>query len=159
MVPREVCTHFATHTFSETFQFLLRLWLWAVRGLTPICNRTCDNYLLPISPRSSKVAKERASREHLAGSRRKHVWDSDVNIFCTVSTAIPTVEYLYPFHSNCSAVIDGKPGWRFWLCGTQGTSPGTSIYNSVNALCCWKLRLMNDASSTNVGNSVLTPSW
>ena len=156
MVPREVCTHFATHTFSETIQFLLWLWLWAVRGLTPICNRTCDNYLLPISPRSSKVAKEKASREHLAGSRRKHVWDSDVNIFCTVSTAIPTVEYLYPFHSNCSAVIDGKPGWRFWLCVTLVP---VTIYLSVNALCCWKLRLMNDASSTNVGNSVLTPSW
>ena len=36
-------------------------------------NLTCDDYMLPISARSSKVAEERASSEHLIGRSRKLV--------------------------------------------------------------------------------------
>ena len=66
--------------------------------------------MLPISSRSSKLAKERTSREHLAGRGGELVCDADINVFCPVSTAVISVEDLHPFDCDCGAIIDGKPG-------------------------------------------------
>ena len=73
-------------------------------------NVTCDDYMLPIGSRSSKVAKEITSREHLAGRSRKVVCDADINVFRSVSTAVISVEDLHPFDCDWSAIVNCKPG-------------------------------------------------
>ena len=73
-------------------------------------NVTCDDYMLPIGSRSSKVAKERTSREHLAGRGREVVCDADINVVSPPSTATISVEDLHPFDCDRSAVVNGKPG-------------------------------------------------
>ena len=72
-------------------------------------NVTCDDYMLPIGSRSSEVAKERTSREHLAGRSRELVRDAHINVFCSVATAVISVEDLHPFDGDRSAVVDCKP--------------------------------------------------
>ena len=72
-------------------------------------NVTCDDYMLPIGSRSSKLAKERTSRKHLAGRGGELVCDADINVFCPVSTAVISVEDLHPFDGDRSAVVDCKP--------------------------------------------------
>ena len=101
-------------------------------------NLTCDIYTLPISCRSSKVSKGRTPREHLIGRSRKLVWDADVNVFRTVSTAIFSIEDLHSVDSDRSTVVDGKPWRRFVFCVTHVLiSHRLSLYISVNALGCY----------------------
>ena len=103
--------------------------------------------MLSISARSSKMAEERTPREHLTGGSRKLVWDAHINVFRTVSTTIFSIEDLHSVDSDCSAVVNGKPGWAFFLCVTHVLiSHRLSLYVSVNALGCWEHCLMNDTS-------------
>ena len=50
--------------------------------------------MLPISARSSKMAKEGSAREHLACRGRKLIRDADIDISSSFPTAILSVENL-----------------------------------------------------------------
>ena len=92
--------------------------------------------MLPISSRSSKLAKERTSREHLAGRGWELVWDPHLNVFRSISTATISVEDLHPSNSDWSSIVDGQPGSRFDLCVAHVPLLPTSICVSVNTLGC-----------------------
>ena len=91
-------------------------------------NPTCDDYMLPISGRPSKVAQERTTREHLAGRSRKLVWDAHVNIPGPISAAILSIKDLHPLDSDSGAIVNGKPGWTviFWV--AHVASPCICLY-------------------------------
>ena len=72
--------------------------------------------MLPVYARSSKVAKENTSREHLAARSRKLIWDAHVDIPSSISAATFSVEELHPCDCDLSAVVDGKPGCTFVVC-------------------------------------------
>ena len=73
--------------------------------------------MLPISARSSKMAKEGAAREHLACRGRKLIRDADIDISSSFPTAILSVEKLNPVDGDRSAIVNGKPGCSVAVCG------------------------------------------
>ena len=77
---------------------------------------TWDDDVLPISARSSKMAKEGSAREHLACRGRKLIRDADIDISSSVPTAILSVENLNPVDGDWGAVVNGKPGCSVVAC-------------------------------------------
>ena len=83
---------------------------------------TWDDYVLPISARSSKMAKEVTARKHLAARSWKLVRNADVDISSSLSTAVCSVEYLNPFNHDSCAVVYGDPGCSFVVCVAECTA-------------------------------------
>ena len=96
---------------------------------------TWDGNFLPVNRRSSKVAKERATRKHQTACTRKFVWDAHVNVSRSVSETI-SVEDLHPSNSDWSSIVDGQPGSRLDLCVAHVPLLPTSFCVSVNTLGC-----------------------
>ena len=108
--------------------FHLEYWSGILNWQGPINNPTCDDYMLPISGRPSKVAQERTTREHLAGRSRKLVWDAHVNIPGPISAAILSVKDLHPLDIDSGAIVNGKPGWTFISWVAHVASPCVCLY-------------------------------
>ena len=80
------------------------------------------------------MAKEGATRKHLAARSWKLVCDADVNISSSEPTACATVEKLNPLDGDRCAEVDGNPGCRFALCVAKVGA--CTISNSlIRALC------------------------
>ena len=103
---------------------------------------TCDDDVLPIKGRSSKMAEEVAAREHLATRSWKLVRNADINISRPVSTACDSVENLDSVDGDCFAVVDGNPGCTFLVCVAHITNLITTSVRaccvSINALSCYE---------------------
>ena len=72
--------------------------------------------MLPISARSSKMAKEGAAREHLDSRGRKLIRDADIDILSSRPTAINSVEYFNSLNADHSSVVNGNPGCSVVVC-------------------------------------------
>ena len=95
---------------------------------------TCDDDVLPISARPSKVPEEGAAREHLAARGWKLVWNADVNISSCLPKSVASVEYLNPLNGDWSIVVNGNP----WCSLAQGVAHGMIMAcGSINAAACW----------------------
>ena len=94
-----------------------------------------------MSARSSKMAKEGATRKHLAGRSWKFVRNADVNILSPTSTAaMHSVEHLNPFDGDCLPVVNGNPGTKIRISPAKlpTISPTTigAIGDTIDAIGC-----------------------
>ena len=92
---------------------------------------TWDDYVLPISGRSSKMAKVGATRKLLCVSGWKRVWDADFNISSPLPTASTSVENLNSLDGDHSAVVNGNP----WIAATLGVANCILAIMSVVRTC------------------------
>ena len=95
---------------------------------------TWDDYVLSISGRSSKMAKQGAARKHLTARSWKFIRNADVNISSSEPTACATVEKLNPLDGDRCAEVDGNPGCRFALCVAK-ICTCTISRSLIRALC------------------------
>ena len=77
---------------------------------------TQDDYVLPVSSRSSKMAKKGATRKNLAVRGWKLVGNADIDISSPISTASASVENLDPLDGDRGAVVNGNPGKTATVC-------------------------------------------
>ena len=117
-------------------------------------NLTWDGNFFPVSRRSSKVAKEGATRKHQSACTRKFVWDAHVNVSRSVYETI-SVEDLHPSNSDWSSIVDGQPGSRLDLCVAHVPLLPTSLCVSVNTLGCLEEAQLISYKFRVVGNSTL----
>ena len=100
---------------------------------------TWDDYVLSISGRSSKMAKQGAARKHLTARSWKFIRNADVNISSSISIRAISVEYLNPFNNDSCAVVNGDPGFSFAvLCVADSTEWHCGHWRciSVNTVAC-----------------------
>ena len=114
------------------------LWAWNTnhQSLFHSLNLTWDDDMLPISARSSKMAKEGSAREHLACRGRKLIRDADIDISSSFPTPILSVENLNPVDGDRSAVVNGKPGCSVPLCVADWPSITVDTVGRFSSTMC-----------------------
>ena len=91
---------------------------------------TWDNYVFPISARSSKITKEGAARKHLIARSWKLIRNADVDISRSISTAVCSVKYINPFNHDSCAVVNGDPGCSVVVCVAHCTGSVNTVGSS-----------------------------
>ena len=81
---------------------------------------TWDDYVLSLSARSSKMAKEGAARKHLIARSGKLVRNANVNFSSSRPTAITCpIDKQDHFNDDILAIVNCDPGMFVCFCGAQ----------------------------------------
>ena len=132
--------HYSSGLWHICQTHLFGLENWSVMTIQHLL-LTCDDDVLPIIGRSSKMAEEVATGEHLASRSWKLIGNADINIHSPISTPWDSVENLDYVDGDSLAVINGNPGCTFCVCVAYHitATPKIRAFVSVNTVACSKL--------------------